>query len=82
MDALKRIARFHNNDPKQLRFIGMTYYILRKDGAYSSVTLWSGKGDSLKKFAVHDGTARLETCKALFQGDATDWPPMTEPKGW
>ncbi|HEY7615366.1 MAG TPA: N(4)-(beta-N-acetylglucosaminyl)-L-asparaginase, partial [Terriglobales bacterium] len=31
MDALKRIARNHNNDMKKLRFLDMTYYILRKD---------------------------------------------------
>lgn len=79
LDALKRIARFHNNDPARLRFIGMVFYILRKDGAYASVTMWSGPPKSPKKFAVHDGAARLENCVALFQGEPTEWPPMTEP---
>ena len=75
MDALKRIAHIHREDKNQLRFIGMTYYILRKDGAYAGVSLWSGPADSRKKFAVHDGTKRLEECAYLFEGDATDWPP-------
>jgi len=80
LDALKRIARFHNNDPVQLRFIGMIFYILRKDGAYAAVTMWGGTEKTPKKFAVHDGTARLENCVALYPGEPTDWPPMTEPK--
>src|ERR1700722_15200391 len=40
MDALKRIARNYNNDMNKLRFVDMTYYILRKDGAYAGVSLW------------------------------------------
>ncbi len=75
MDALKRIAHLHREDKNQLRFIGMTYYILRKDGAYAGVSLWSGARDNRKQFAVHDGTKRLEECAYLFEGDATDWPP-------
>jgi N4-(beta-N-acetylglucosaminyl)-L-asparaginase len=75
MDALKRIAHIHREDKNQLRFIGMIYYILRKDGAYAGVSLWSGPANDRKKFAVHDGTKRLEECAYLFEGDATDWPP-------
>ena len=74
MDALKRIVRFHRNDMTQLRYIGMTYYVLRKDGAYAAVALWSGTGGGTK-FAVHDGTRRLEKCPALLQGSSIDWPP-------
>ncbi len=40
MDALKRIARNYNSDMNKLKFIDMTYYILRKDGAYAGVSLW------------------------------------------
>ena len=76
MDALKRIARFHNNDMNQLRYIGMTYYVLRKDGAYAGVSLWSGKAGHPHRFAVHDGEKRYEICKSLFEGDAIDWPPI------
>ena len=35
MDALKRIVRNYNGDMNKLRFMDMTYYILRKDGAYA-----------------------------------------------
>jgi len=33
MDALKRIVRNYNGDMVKLKFVDMTYYILRKDGA-------------------------------------------------
>ncbi len=75
MDALKRIARFHNNDETQLRYLGMIYYVLRKDGAYSAVSLWSGPAGKPKRFAVHDGTRRLEPCKWLMEGEPIEWPP-------
>ncbi len=75
MDALKRIAHMHREDKNQLRFIGMIYYILRKDGAYAGVSLWSGAADNRKKFAVHDGAKRLEECAFLLEGDAVSWPP-------
>ena len=42
MDALKRIVRNYNGDMNKLRFMDMTYYILRKDGAYAGVSLWEG----------------------------------------
>ena len=42
MDALKRIVRNYNSDMNKLRFVDMTYYILRKDGAYAGVSLWEG----------------------------------------
>jgi len=79
LDALKRIVRFHNNDMNQLRYIGMTYYILRKDGAFAGVALWSGPAQRHSKFAVHDGTRRLEDCAALLQGESINWPPITRP---
>ncbi|HUQ49182.1 MAG TPA: N(4)-(beta-N-acetylglucosaminyl)-L-asparaginase [Terriglobales bacterium] len=80
MDALRRIARNHNNNDK-LRFLSMTFYILRKDGAYASVALWGQTASGgEKKFLVHDGTKRLETCKGLFQGSSIDWPPAPKAK--
>ena len=42
MDALKRIARNYNNDMSKLKFVDMTYYILRKDGAYAGVSSVGG----------------------------------------
>jgi N4-(beta-N-acetylglucosaminyl)-L-asparaginase len=75
MDVLKRIARNFNNDNAKLRYVSMNYYILRKDGAYAGVTMWSGSPERPARFCVHDGTKRLEPCIALFQGQALDYPP-------
>ena len=68
MDALKRIARNYNNDMSKLKFIDMTYYILRKDGAYAGVSLWSGYSDKPHKIAVHDGTQALRGYGFVIQG--------------
>lgn len=81
MDVLKRISRNFNNDMAKLQYVSMHYYILRKDGAYAGVTMWSGSADRPYRFAIADGNgvARHETAKALYQGNPKDWPPM--PKG-
>jgi N4-(beta-N-acetylglucosaminyl)-L-asparaginase len=42
MDALKRIVRNFNGDMRKLQYVDMSYYILRKDGAYAGVCMWSG----------------------------------------
>jgi N4-(beta-N-acetylglucosaminyl)-L-asparaginase len=79
MDALKRVVRNYNSDMNKLRFVDMTYYILRKDGAYSGVSLWEGYSPSKPhKIAVHDGTRRAEKTVAMFKGYSQDFPP--EPK--
>jgi len=80
MDTLKRITRNYNNDMSKLIYVSMHYYILRKDGAYASVSMW-GSPERPARFAVADGNgpARHEVGKALFQGNPKDWPPM--PKG-
>jgi N4-(beta-N-acetylglucosaminyl)-L-asparaginase len=76
MDALRRIARNYNNDMTRLRFMDMVYYILRKDGAYAGVSLWSTETTGKpRRFAVHDGARRIEECVPLFQGSSIDWPP-------
>jgi N4-(beta-N-acetylglucosaminyl)-L-asparaginase len=76
MDALKRIVRNYNGDMAKLRFVDMTYYILRKDGAYAGVSLWEGYSPSkLHKIAVHDGTKRAEKTVAMFKGFSQDFPP-------
>jgi N4-(beta-N-acetylglucosaminyl)-L-asparaginase len=77
MDALKRIVRDYNNDMNKLRFVDMTYYVLRKDGAYAGVSLWEGYDpDKPHKIAVHDGTKRTENTLALFKGASVGWPPV------
>lgn len=84
MDALKRIARNYNNDMNKLRFVDMTYYILRKDGAYAGVSLWEGyTPERPHKIAVHDGAKRSEKTIALFKGSSQDFPPEpVVPKGF
>lgn len=78
MDALKRIAHNYNNDMSKLIYLGMHFYILRRDGAYAGVTMWSGPAERPFSFAVADGNgeARHEVAKPLFQGTPKNWPPM------
>ena len=77
MDALKRIVRNYNSDMSRLRYLDMTYYILRKDGAYAGVCLWEGyAAGHPHKFAVHDGTLRDEVATPLLKGFSEDWPPF------
>src|SRR5262249_25484581 len=66
----------YNNDMDKLKYVGMVYYILRKDGAYAGVSMWSGAPNRPISFAVNDGTKRMENCKFLYQGAASSWPPM------
>jgi N4-(beta-N-acetylglucosaminyl)-L-asparaginase len=79
MDALKRIVRNYNSDMNKLRFMDVTYYILRKDGAYAGVSLWEGysKGHP-HKIAVHDGNRRAEICVNLFKGYSQEFPPFPD----
>jgi N4-(beta-N-acetylglucosaminyl)-L-asparaginase len=83
MDALKRIAHNYNNDMNKLRFVDMTYYILRKDGAYAGVSLWEGYAPGKPHtIAVHDGTRRAENTVPMFKGYSQDFPPEpTVPEG-
>ena len=69
MDALRRIARAYNNDMTALRFVEIVYYILRKDGAYGSVSLWRGdRSGHTRQFTIMDGDQmrRTEDCRFLF----------------
>ena len=80
MDALHRITRNYNNDMAKVKYVSMVFYILRRDGAYAGVTMWSGPAERPMSFAVCDEKGRrLENCKALFQGVASSWPPITRP---
>jgi N4-(beta-N-acetylglucosaminyl)-L-asparaginase len=76
-DALKRIVRTYGGDMSRLRYVDMTYYILRRDGAYAGVSLWEGyEAGNPHKIAVHDGGgARAEKTVNLLQGFSQDFPP-------
>ena len=78
MDALKRIVRNFNGDMHKMQYVDMSYYILRKDGAFAGVCMWSGTPEHPRRFAVHDGTKRYEVATALFQGKSLGWPPMPQ----
>ena len=75
MDALKRIVRNFNGDMRKLQYVDMEYYILRNDGAYACVSMWSGSPERPRRFCVHDGTKRYENAVALYQGNSISWPP-------
>jgi N4-(beta-N-acetylglucosaminyl)-L-asparaginase len=76
LDALKRISRNYKDDMTRLAYISMFYYVLRADGQYAGVSLWSNAGEKARQYVVHDGTKRYETAKFLYQGSPKDWPPM------
>jgi hypothetical protein len=58
MDALKRIARNYGGDRERLRYIDVTYYVLRRDGAYAGVSLWTGyEPGKPHMIGVHDNTS-------------------------
>jgi len=78
MDVLKRIAHSYEKTPAKLRYIAMVYYVLRRDGEYAGVSLWSGPPNRPYRFAVHDGKSRLEPCVALFRGESLDFPPAPQ----
>ena len=50
----------------KLRFVDMTYYVLRKDGAYAGVSLWEGydprKFIKLQCMMGHGGQRRRWPC--------------------
>ncbi len=83
LDALRRIVRNHNDDMNRIKYLDMVFYILRKDGAYAGVSLWSGSPERPRRFGVMDGDGkRIERTVALFKGTSTGWPPIPElPKG-
>jgi N4-(beta-N-acetylglucosaminyl)-L-asparaginase len=77
MDVLKLIVRNFDGDLERLKYVDMTYYVLRKDGAYAGVSLWTGyEPGKPHAIAVHDGTARLEKTVSLYEGASQEWPPL------
>ena len=83
IDALQRIVKSYGGDRERLRFMDMTYYILRRDGAYAGVSLWEGyEPGKPHLIAVHDGTRRAEPTMALFRGSSQEFPPFPKvPEG-
>ena len=67
LDALKRVARNFDNDRARLQKINLRFYALRKDGVYTSASLWKGQTPSM--FAVNDGAgaSRLEQAVWLLE---------------
>jgi N4-(beta-N-acetylglucosaminyl)-L-asparaginase len=80
MDALKRIVRNYSGDMQRIKYLDMTYYVLRKDGVYAGVSMWTGYEPGMPHtIAVHDGTARLEKTVSLYEGVSQEWPPLVAP---
>jgi N4-(beta-N-acetylglucosaminyl)-L-asparaginase len=76
--ALRRIVQWCNNDMTTLRFIEIVYYVLRKDGAYGSVSLWRGdRTGHVRQFTISDGEGmrRTEDCRSLFPCSPTNGCP-------
>ena len=78
MDALKRIVRNYNGDMNKLRFMDMTYYVLRKDGAYAGVSLWEGysAGQSAQDCGARWHAAIGRRGTPLFKGYSQEFPPF------
>jgi len=77
LDALKRIVRNYNGNMQKLQYLDMSFYILRRDGAYAGLSLWSGSEKHPRRFAVIDEKGkRYENAVALIQGQSLGWPPM------
>jgi N4-(beta-N-acetylglucosaminyl)-L-asparaginase len=75
LDALQRIVRNYNSNMEKLNRFDINFYALRKDGAYASASLWSGRlrrtGFVSTQFAVNDGgESRLEKCAYLLERKA------------
>ena len=78
MDVLRRVAKLYNNDMQKLNYVSMHYYILRKDGVYAGVSMWSGAAGNPFTFTVHkNGQRSKETAVPLFQGAGDgEYPPI------
>ncbi|MGC8795356.1 MAG: isoaspartyl peptidase/L-asparaginase, partial [Bryobacteraceae bacterium] len=75
LEALRRVARNFDNDLSRLVQFDLTFYALRKDGAYGSASLWNGslrQGKLIpRRFAVNEGAgSRLENCAYLLERKA------------
>ncbi|HEY1807715.1 MAG TPA: isoaspartyl peptidase/L-asparaginase [Acidobacteriaceae bacterium] len=78
LEVMRRIVRNYNGDMTRVRLLDMEYYIVRKDGAYAGVSLWSTSPTGRPRvFAVADGKGyRVEKCAYLLEGGSLEWPPF------
>ena len=77
LETLKRIVHNYDGNMDKVRYIDMIYYILRRDGKYAAVALWSHSPTGQpRKFVVHDGNKRIEDCAFLLKGESITWPPV------
>ena len=72
LDCLERYGRNFDNDEARLAKFDISFYALRKDGAYAAATLWSGRIRNGKlvrpRFVVNDGgPSRFEDCAYLLE---------------
>lgn len=72
LDVLKRISRNFGDDRKRLAQFDITFYALRKDGAYGSAALWRTRTKTGQPAPVHfavntGGESRLEECAFLYE---------------
>ena len=82
MDALKRIVRNYNGDMNKLRFMDMTYYVLRKDGAYAGVSC----GRDIPRAIRTRSRCTTAPCAPklrprLLKGYSQEWPPFPAGSG-
>ena len=78
LEVMRRIVRNYNGDMTKIRLLDMEYYIVRKDGGYAGVSLWSTSPTGRPRvFAVHDANGyRVEKCAYLLEGGSLEWPPF------
>jgi N4-(beta-N-acetylglucosaminyl)-L-asparaginase len=78
LEVMRRIVRNYNGDMTKVRLLDMEYYIVRKDGAYAGVSLWSTSPTGKPRvFTVADGNGyRVEKCAYLLEGGSLEWPPF------
>ena len=78
LEALRRIVHNYNGDMTKVRLLDMEFYIVRKDGAYAGVSLWStGATGHPRVFTVNDANGyRVEKCDYLLEGTFLEWPPF------
>jgi N4-(beta-N-acetylglucosaminyl)-L-asparaginase len=78
LEVMRRIVRNYNGDMTKVRLLDMEYYIVRKDGAYAGVSLWSTSPTGRPRvFTVADGNGyRVEKCAYLLEGGSLEWPPF------
>lgn len=74
LDALRRAAGNYDSDRARLDAVGLSFYALRKDGAYAGASLWdraAGGSRRRARFTVNTGgESRAEDSVALFARQA------------